>query len=226
MITFNVYDRVFFVRGADYGTAFTIDVENRQYLVSARHVVDGEADLSLFHDHTWKRCPFDVVGIGSGEIDVSVVAPRSRLSPALPLEPAIGDFILGQDVYFVGYPYKLWSEGGEVAYGRPLPFIKKGVLSAGPNPTDAVKMLYVDAINNPGFSGGPLLAARPHQLDYRVIGVVAKFKTETEPVLDSQGEPTDLDVSYNTGFLVAYGMKHVLDLIAANPVGLPIEGPA
>ena len=79
MLTFNIYDRVFFVRGETYGTAFTIDIEGRQYLISAQHVVGSGDRLKLFHERTWKDCPVGFVGSGRGEIDISVLAPRSRL---------------------------------------------------------------------------------------------------------------------------------------------------
>lgn len=221
MITLNVYDRVFFVRGATYGTAFALDLDGRQYLVSASHVVGDGQEIRLFHDGCWKDCPVTVVGMGKGEVDVSVLSPQVRLASDIELPASIGNFILGQDVYFVGYPYKMWSEGGEVMYGRPLPFVKKGTLSAGPDPTDDVKRLYVDAINNEGFSGAPLLAAPPGTSNFSVIGVVSKFKTEYEPVIDEEDNETGLRVAYNTGFLVAYSVKHALDIIRKNPIGLP-----
>lgn len=224
MLTFNVYDRVFFVQGTNFGTAFTIDVDNRQYLISAQHVVGSGEGLKLFHEHSWRDCRASFVGSGEGEIDITVLAPKTRLSPEIKLDPAIGGFILGQDVYFVGYPYKMWSEGGDVMFGRPLPFVKKGILSAGMNPRDEVKRLYVDAISNEGFSGGPVVAAMPNTINYHVIGVVSKFKIEYEPVIDSQDEDTGLRVAYNTGFLLAYSMKHALDIISNNPIGLLIDG--
>lgn len=157
MLTLNVYDRVFFVRGAVYGTAFSIDVDGKQYLVTARHVFNPDDELKIFHERKWKQCPVTLVGSGEGEVDVCVLAPQYRLSSDIPLDPAIGDFILGQDAYFVGYPYKMWSEGGDIMHGRPLPFVKKGTISAGMDPTDDVKRIYLDAINNEGFSGGPWL---------------------------------------------------------------------
>lgn len=45
-------------------------------------------------------------------------------------------------------------------------------------------------------------------------------------VFDSQDKDTGLRVAYNIGFLLAYSMKHVLDIIHNNPAGLPIEGSA
>lgn len=71
-----------------------------------------------------------------------------------------------------------------------------------------------DAINNEGFSGGPLFfypLGKPTEL--RVAGVVSKFRVEHEAALDEHGNATTMTVPYNTGFLVAYGIKHALDLI-------------
>jgi len=226
MVTFNVLDRVFFVRGLEYGTAFTIDIDSKQYLVSARHVIGDNASISslkLFHDKTWKDLCVTFVGAAKGEVDISVFSPSVRLSPSHPLEPTFAGLILGQDVYFAGYPYKMWSHGGDLMHGRPLPFLKKGTFSAGLEPNNDVKILYVDAINNEGFSGGPVVFATQKGSDFKVAGVVSKFKTEYEPVIDKEDKETGLRVAYNTGFMVAYGINHVLNLIRANPVGLTID---
>jgi hypothetical protein len=106
--------------------------------------------------------------------------------------------------------------------GRPCPFIKKGTLSSAFNSGDGVHRLYVDAINNEGFSGGPLVFAGHGTNDFRVAGVVSRFKTEHEPVLDQNGEKTGMTVEYNTGFLIAYDIDYVVGLIRANPIGLPL----
>jgi S1-C subfamily serine protease len=226
MVTFNVLDRVFFVRGLEYGTAFTIDIDSKQYLVSARHVIGDDTSISslkLFHDKTWKDIHVTFVGAAKGEVDISVFSPSVRLSPSHPLEPTFAGLILGQDVYFAGYPYKMWSHGGDLMHGRPLPFLKKGTFSAGLEPNNDVKILYVDAISNEGFSGGPVVFATQKGNDFKVVGVVSKFKTEHEPVIDKEDKETGLRVAYNTGFMVAYGINHVLNLIRANPVGLAID---
>lgn len=219
----NVYDRIFFIKGQCYGTAFTIDLDGKQYLISAHHVVGETTSLKIYHDQKWKDVPVSIVGVRRDEVDIVVMAPSVRLSSEIELGVAIGGFILGQDVYFAGFPYKMFANGGDVMMGRPLPFVKKGILSAGMDPIDDVKRLYVDAINNEGFSGGPLVFAVPGTTQYSVIGVVSKFKVEYESVINDRDEDTGFRVAYNTGFLLAYSMKHVLDLIKANPIGLPIN---
>ena len=45
--------------------------------------------------------------------------------------------------------------------------------------------------------------------------MVSKFRIEYERVLDLDGEPSGMTVAYNTGFLVAYGPRHILSIIEA-----------
>jgi hypothetical protein len=124
-----------------------------------------------------------------------------------------GEIAIGQDVYFLGFPYKLWTDYGALSAGLPGPFLKKGTLSA--VSFEYPKTLHIDAINNEGFSGGPLYFFKDgNPRDVRVAGVVSKYRTEHEPVIDEQGNPTNLKVAYNTGFMVAYDIKHALDIIA------------
>ena len=225
MITSNIYNRVFFIRAAEYGTAFAIDVDGKQYLVSAAHVVgstEGLNEIQFLHENSWRALPVRFVGASRGEVDVAVLVPSVRLAPPFPLEPTSADMVLGQDVYFVGYPYKMWTDAGPALAGRPCPFIKRGTLSSAFNSGDGIQRIFVDAINNEGFSGGPLVFTPPASKDFRVAGVVSKFKTEYERVLDKDGEDTGMRVAYNTGFLVAYDIKYALEIIRANPIGLPV----
>ena len=112
MITANVIHRVFYIKwGTDAGTAFTIDVGGRQYLVTARHVVQGlqaKAEIDLFSNGDWETLPVHLIGHGSKDTDISVLAPSRRLTPAdLPMEPMTKGkgLIYGQDVHFLGFPY-------------------------------------------------------------------------------------------------------------------------
>ena len=101
------------------------------------------------------------------------------------------------------------ADYGALMEGHPAPFVKRGTLSARfRGPPDK---LYLDAINNQGFSGGPLyFGTADHP---RIAGVVSKFYTQQEHVLDEDGKPTGHTVPYNTGFLVAYCIADALDLV-------------
>ena len=85
MVSENVIQRTFNIRrGESQGTAFTIDRAGRQYLVTARHVVEsivpGE-NISVWHEEQWKALDVNVVGVGEGEVDVAVLAPPFQISP-------------------------------------------------------------------------------------------------------------------------------------------------
>ena len=46
-----------------------------------------------------------------------------------------------------------------------------------------------------------------------IAGVVSKYKTELESVINATGQGTEMKVAYNTGFLVAYDIAHALQLV-------------
>jgi hypothetical protein len=126
MPTFNVLERTLFIRATAYGTAFALDVDNRQYLVTARHLVEGlEGPLKIkyFHGNEWIDLHCELLGLGRGEADVAVLAPATQLAdPGLPLPLAVGEFHLGQDVFFVGYPYMQYMQPTPFLPGKVIPF--------------------------------------------------------------------------------------------------------
>ena len=161
MITTNVYHRVFQIKvGEEIGTCFTIDVSGKQYLITARHVIQGwnrKESLYIFHENQWKSIDVTLVGECDGEIDIAVLAAGILLSPNFALPASAGGIIWGQDVYFLGFPYGWYGEIGELNRHFPMPFVKKAILSCTFSQDDGVQHFYLDGHNNPGFSGGPVV---------------------------------------------------------------------
>ena len=220
MITANIIHRVFRIATNDKaGTAFAIDVDGRQYLVTARHVVNTLADecqINLFQHGEWAPLDVTVIGHAEGEIDVSVLAPSRRLTPAnpLPLPANSGGLIYGQDVHFLGFPYDILTGYIFAEDGFPLPLVKRATVSAlGRN------VFLLDGHNNPGFSGGPVVFSLPNHRGLRVAGIVSSFGAVEESILQD-GEKTNLTYSYNTGIIVAHDVRSAIALIRANPMGL------
>lgn len=215
MLPTNIFYRTFFIRAGQYGTAFTLEVDGTEFLITARHLLEKHAgvhSIQLLRRGQWHKLDCNIVAVGRGDLDIAVLQAPMRLTDAgFVVEPQFGDCYVGQDMFFVGFPYKMSVDYGPNADGQPGVFLKKGTLSAveaGPP-----KALYVDALNNEGFSGGPLYYFRGGNLqDLCIAGVVSKFKIEHEFVLDAQGEATEMKVPYNTGFLVAYDIAHALEL--------------
>ena len=162
------------------------------------------------------------MGHCEGNVDISVLAADIRISPKHPLPTTTGGITLGQDVYFLGFPYGLTSEIGELNQNFPLPLVKKAILSAF---YPATKLLLLDGHNNPGFSGGPVVfseVGKPaNQLS--VAGVISGYHPRMKSVY-LEGKRTPLEFEYNTGIIVAYGIKHAVDLIRQNPIGFNLRG--
>lgn len=95
MVTSNILERTFGIRCEDgsTGTCFTIDVDERRYLVTARHVAErmrgGMVEIS--HEDTWISVPVRVVGHCAGDVDVSVLSPTYLFGGAGPLNPTLED---------------------------------------------------------------------------------------------------------------------------------------
>ena len=225
MITANVFNRVFFIRADRYGTAFSIEVDGREYLVSAKHLFESPESvkmIKLMHDNKWLDVEVQLVGACRGEVDIAVFVAGIGLTPSEYMVPATSaGATLGQDVYFVGFPYKMWANLGAIMANRPVPFIKKGTLSSAFDFSSDVRQIYVDAINHEGFSGAPLVFSKIgdqfNELNF--LGVVSRFKTEHEEVIGGDGEHNGMTVEYNTGFLMEYGIENEVDLIKINQIG-------
>lgn len=218
MVPTNILYRTFFIRAAEYGTAFAVDVGESQYLVTARHLIPesgSETELQVLYNRQWLKGQVRVVGRGRGDLDIAVLQASSRFTPKeLEVPLGFGEIALGQDVFFLGFPYKLWTDYGELSAGLPGPFVKKGTLSAGS--FEFPKTLHVDAINNEGFSGGPLYFFKgSNSQNACVAAIVSKYRTEYATVVNESYADTGLRVAYNTGFLIAYDIKHALAIIEA-----------
>lgn len=234
MITTNVIYRIFHIRfGSASGTAFAIDRNDRQYLITARHVVQGitsGSHIDIFHERQWKTIEVTVVGVGSGQIDVTVLACPVRLAPPYPLRASSAGILYGQSVFFLGYPFG-WDGGGErINRDFPIPFVKAGVMSS--MSPDEPKRIYIDAHGNKGFSGGPVVFTPSGGSDNELIvaGVVAESPTPLlTPIVDAlgnavldNGEPRAY-FAENQGFVVAYSIRHANDMIDENPIGLDLS---
>lgn len=207
-------------------TCFTIDIEEKQYLVTARHAlpnVEESVTVQIQHEGGWKSLNCKVVGIATGEVDVIVLAPPHPISPSHALQPTTKDLYLSQDVYFLGFPYGLNSEVGELNADFPLPLVKKACVSMLELFPDKTKFLLLDGHNNPGFSGGPVVFS-PHgnHNTVCVAAVISGYRFEWDKVYIDEKE-TSLAVKYNTGIVVAYAIDYAVELIQANPIGAPVK---
>ncbi len=217
MITSNVIHRVFRIcyNGSE-GTGFTIEVEGREYLITAKHVIEslnGNDTIDIFSNGGWTPHQVTLVGHAPDDADISVLAAMHQLTPlGLPMQASTEGLTYGQDVYFLGFPYGftgrfIFQEGG-----YPLPFVKKAIVSLLDH-----KIVLLDGHNNPGFSGGPVVFT-DRSNNFKVAAVISGFQAVEEPVL-IRGENSEFTYKYNTGIIVAHLVNVTMDLIQSNPIG-------
>ena len=230
--TTNLLTRVFPIRwNTSTGTAFVIDRDHRQYLITAKHMVDGITsgqELMMRIKHHWYRLKVSVVGMGETDIDVAVLSCNWPLAnPAANLETDLSGIVLGQDVFVAGFPFG-W--GSQVRMGDQIsdfPFVRKGTLSNLLGTEHRMDALVLDMHNNPGFSGSPVCFRPIDASDNTlfVAGVVSGYPVpKKRAVIDSQGQSVEgLFFAENSGFTVAHTIGCVTHIVDRNPVGLHID---
>jgi S1-C subfamily serine protease len=217
--TGNVLLRVYQIRfHNETATAFLLDYEDRQYFVTARHVMESVADgtdasVELVGPtlKEWKSYPVTVL-LGKNKcVDVAILIPaEKKLSPAEAI-PYPYTYAFGQEAYFLGFPYGLYTSfAGQGTGGVAL--IKHAYVSARvrcyaiykDGDTDQ-EFILLDGFNNPGFSGGPIVA--PDMFSpftnirvQKLIGVVGGFVQVS---------------SANTGIITATPIEKAVELIKA-----------
>ena len=92
------------------GTMFVIDVDNRQYLITARHIaerIDSRVQVQVWRNKGWNSIPVRIVGHGGGDVDVSVLDSSVSLIPdghRFSLPVGLDGIVLGQEMMFLGFP--------------------------------------------------------------------------------------------------------------------------
>ena len=231
-VTANILDRTFKILvGEHVGTCFTVDVEGRHYLITAKHVAgairDNElVDIGIFHDGKWKDVQVKLVGHGDGDVDVTVLAPQVVFSPRYELKLTMHGLSLGEDVYFLGFPYGMMipdipDKTTKFLQDFPHPLLKKATTSGFVEDTGTGPM-YLDGHNNPGFSGGPVVR-KWNGKEQIVVGVISAYRYDRHYVLDEHDKKTSNTYDTNTGIVIAYDVRHVNRIIESNPIGKCID---
>jgi len=221
VVTTNIIQRVFFVKYKDeFGTAFTVDVDNRQYLITAKHVLENiseEDRISIFYKNKWHTVDVRSLTCGDDNTDILVLAAPIILSPPLDVSLSSDGLILAQDMYFLGFPYGMTTGGEEINRDFPVPFVKKAILSA--IKKDGLNtILYLDGYNNPGFSGGPIVYHNYVTGKLNVAGVISGYRNEKSKI-SYKGNDTELVAFGNSGIIIGYSILPAINAIKNHAIG-------
>lgn len=233
--TSNILMRVIPLRcGSSFGTSFAIEVDGREYLITARHVVkafkDGDEIHLLRNKQWWPFKPTIILASHPG-VDIAAFAFPIQLTPRLPLELTTEGIIVGQDAFFLGYPLGMMIDDRGINNGFPIALVKKAILSGMDHTDPAMNVYYFDGHNNPGFSGGPIVFAPQGGEDIRVAAVVSGYRNQYDKVVSvvSSGSTrietaTILEAIANSGIIISHEIRSILPAIRARPIGHLLDG--
>ena len=228
--------------GISFGSAFALDYQGRQYLITASHVIKfpggtgKKGTIHIFRNNEWNPIEVTVVGRGDAnnpEDDIAVLAADTHLPIPLTLsgesfKPSVVNMFWGQRVYFCGFPYGQYIKK-DVIEGHPLAMTKGATLSGihtkSGTRTEREKGLFIlDGHNNEGFSGGPAVfqLEEDRNADFQVFGVVSGYRTNKVNIKHQKGEPTEFIGIGNTGLMFCPSIMRAVKMIETTPIGFEI----
>ncbi len=210
MITNNTLQRVFLIKcGNKEGTAFSIEVDGLQYLVTAKHVIE-ESDpvqkLEIYRYGKWQKSPIKSSWTSNTGADVALLSPVEQVSPVTPVR-ILMELYISQEIYFLGFPFGLKTEASQINNGYPVPLVKKGMISGFTFTVKGSQEIICEGLNNPGFSGGPIVSISPKG-DILFLGIVAAYKSVGEKIF-IDGVESRFTMESNAGLFLGYGLKEV-----------------
>ncbi len=232
-VTGNVFSRVFQIRyGGFIGSAFIIDVGEKQYFVTAEHMVLGAGENAtielLGNKGTWLSLKMRILHGNFPCVDVAVLIPDITPPKFLKTDdvPALESWFMGQEIYFLGFPYGLYTNmGGKEMH--PLPLMKHGYISATvpcnsvyPGGAPDKKIILLDGINNHGFSGGPVVAPDLNVpgRQQKWVGIISGYKNDPLPLNVNGQDANNAGVAANSGIVFVIPFEEVTKLIESDKV--------
>jgi hypothetical protein len=184
-----------------------------------------EATVEMMGPGQQEWTPFHVTVLHGRNkcVDVGVLIPKEkRLSNAEAI-PYPYLFAFGQEAYFLGFPYGLYTSFGD--HGLGVALVKHAYVSARascaaimPDGDKGEEFILLDGLNNPGFSGGPVVA--PDMFSpfttvrrQKLIGVISGFRNEPVPLQVDGKEMKNATTATNTGIIFVVPIDRAVELI-------------
>lgn len=229
MVTGNILHRVFFIKTPNMlGTGFTIEHNDIQYLITARHLFVKDSNktafpvlinhasqvtLEIYRNNMWNNLTSTVYFHTDVNIDIAVVQFPADISPRTTIGVTSDGVSVSQNVFFLGFPFSMVGLGMEVNNQYPVPFVKSAILSALMKDANGRGMLYLDGYNNIGFSGGPVVFEHPQgSNNLRIAAVTRGYVSQENKVNSVAGVFNYLE---NSGIIVSYNIQYAFDIIAS-----------
>ena len=219
MIVSNQLTNVFQIKcGNSQGTGFVLIEKDIEILLTARHVVEayGTSNIEFRRFGKWNALnvePIENPNVRCDAIAMQVISPS--IFRGLKMQRAPG-LLIGQEIYFLGFPIGLHTDAETHNDDYPIPLAKRGICAGifGEGPD---QVLYLDAMNTHGFSGGPLLCSTGTG-ELGVFGIISGHRNRTvkAPVMPS-GQLAH--INENVGITTAYLLASALEGLPSKVIG-------
>lgn len=207
------------------GTAFTVEniSKTKQFLVTARHIFkdiqhNSTIDVKIKTINGWMRVNTVIHYPSDHDVDIAVMELVSTVyvRKTYPKELSSAGIILGQDMFFLGFPFGLcMNVSHHINDGFPLPLVKKCCLSMFESKTgkSGDGIMILDGINNPGFSGGPVCFIDHDTKKPKIGGVISAYKVNESKVFFTIEQADSAYVKENTGLIIAHDIWWAREII-------------
>lgn len=202
--------------GLNTASGFRISLDSKDYLITARHVFSNSLTnktpiaFEVLNDKGWVKMKATLLIHDNNSIDIAVLDLGTNQLMENPFDLQ-GEYFLSQECFFLGFPFGFKMDVGSLNSDFPLPFVKKGVLSAFVTDNLKVNQIFLDGHNNPGFSGGPVVVYNATSKNkILIVSVVSGYVNDNKTIKTPFG---DITSSENSGIVVSYGFNHVLEII-------------
>lgn len=199
-------------------TGFFVKYKNHTYLITAKHVVDSinktrklngdTINIKAFQNSQWIPISGRVYFNNNKKVDIAVINTPSIKLDTINFDLTVKGMILGENGYFLGFPFGGTTMIDSANFNSPLPLVKGALLSSFYHEKEAF-ILLLDAHNNPGFSGGPIVF-RNHNTEtpykWNVIGVVSGYRKQ-------ENESSKMKYYENSGIMIGYGIYHAIEIV-------------
>jgi hypothetical protein len=216
MVNKEVIQSVYRIKyNSEFGTCFQTIISSKQYLITAKHIFskknhNDSIDFEIFHDNKWNAFNGKLLIHNNSNIDIAVIDLNGisfYRSNNVELSKA-SELFASQDCYFLGFPFNLYSDMSKTNDNFPIPFIKKAIFSLFTGTESNEKILYLDGHNNPGFSGGPVVANIISENKLKICSIISAYVVQSNKL-----EKTSLIYGENSGIIVTYSAEYIPEII-------------
>lgn len=228
MIPIDVLQSVYHIQnGNGSASSFTIECDEKQYLITARHLFYSNeylekysylgpicditrGRLKIYQNNKWKVITGNVYFHENIYVDIAVIELIKTKLPFSSLTIDNGSLSFGEDVYFMGYPLGLrtWLRYSTSPY--PLPLVKKAIIAGFSTLENGDSVLYLDTQSNPGFSGGPIVIKHPGTTVFKICGIMTAGSFSR---IESQSSRFSISYTEDNGLTVVTHVSHLEEII-------------